>query len=509
MMDINPSQKSFFSALKTGKYNLIVFSYKFFTDYLTPVSIYHQVKRHTKGESFLLESVEGEEKISRFSFIGCWPLATFKTKGKNVYIDICGKKERYVTTRDPLWELRRLMSRFCMWPKENLRFFGGFVGYLGYDVVSFYEPVGQGKADDISTFDSYFILPRFLIVFDHIMHQVEILFFLSVYQGRNLKVEYERAVDSLEKIFKIILRPAYLSPLDFYPQQAKKKMTALRRKMEHTSSFTKDGFVSAVRKAKRYIREGDIIQVVLSQRFKQEFRGDTFLVYRYLRLFNPSPYMYYLDFGDVKIAGSSPEMLLRCEKGELTTRPIAGTRRRGRNEDEDISFEKDLLSDEKERAEHLMLVDLGRNDVGRVAKKGTVRVPIFMKVERFSHVMHIVSEVRGHLAKGEDMFSALKACFPAGTVSGAPKVRAMQIINELEPQRRGIYAGCIGYFSFTKSLDTCIIIRTIIFKNNYAYVQAGAGIVADSQPLREYRETVNKAWAQMLALQLAQSYEED
>jgi anthranilate synthase component 1 len=489
-MEIKPTLKDFTKLAR--KHNLIVLSCKFYSDWLTPLSIYYGLSKEIKGESFLLESVEGEEKVSRFSFLGFAPLCTFKSKGKTIYLTQQGQQKIFQAKPDPLSELRDLMKRFSVAPKEHLRFFGGFVGYIGYDTVRFYESIGQELHDRLNTFDTCLILPKFLIVFDHLQRHIEILSFVLIDSQRNLAKLYTKELAALENIFNKITTPHKLSQLLFSP-------SALRIK----SNFKKNDFCAAVRKAKNYIKQGEIIQTVLSQRFQTDFKGDSFNAYRYLRILNPSPYMFYFNFDDVKIAGSSPEMLLRCEKEELITRPIAGTRKRGKTEEEDKNLEQALLHDPKERAEHIMLVDLARNDLGRVAKKGNVSVPLFMTVERFSHVMHIVSEVRGQLKAGEDIFSALMSCFPAGTLSGAPKVRAMQIINELEQEKRGIYGGCVGYFSFTNSLDTCIIIRTIVFKNGCAYVQAGAGIVYDSLPQKEYNETLNKAKAQLLALQYA------
>ncbi|RKY29417.1 MAG: anthranilate synthase component I [Candidatus Omnitrophota bacterium] len=492
-MRIKPSLKEFLKLPKNK--NLIVFSCRFYCDWLTPLSIYYNLRRYIKKESFLLESVEGEEKISRYSFLGFEPLAVFKSyKNRVSYISYKEGTKEIFCKKDPLEELKKIMCNFKVWPKKNLRFFGGFVGYLGYDFVRFCEPIGSELCDKINTPDCYFILPRYLIIFDHIKKEIELLSFFFLKERPSLRI-YNREVRKLKNLLKKIFVVRKLPSLNW----EKKKVFKIK------SNFTKKDFLNAVRKAKRYIREGEIIQVVLSQRLWVSFKKDPFLVYRYLRLLNPSPYMYYLDFANLKIVGASPEMLLRCEKHFLTTRPIAGTRKRGVTEEEDIALEKELISDSKERAEHIMLVDLARNDLGRVAQPATVNVPVFMSVERFSHVMHIVSEVRAHLCKKFDMFDALRACFPAGTVTGAPKVRAMQIINELEPDRRGIYAGCVGYFSFTKSLDTCIIIRTIVFNNGYAYIQAGAGIVADSSPEREFRETLNKAKAQLLALRMASS----
>lgn len=489
-MNITPSPKQFKKLAK--KNNLIVLSYKFYSDWLTPLSIYYGLRKTIKDESFLLESVEGEEKVCRFSFLGFMPFCTFRSKGRRIYVKQRGVKS-FETKKDPLFELKRIMSSFKVAPKENLRFFGGFVGYLGYDTVRFYEPIGKNLPDSLGTYDSYFLLPKFLIIFDHLTRQIELLSFVFLENKDSLNNVYFKEKKHIEKVYKKIITPYKLPELKFSSSRLKFK-----------SNFNKKNFIAAVKKAKKYIKEGEIIQTVLSQRFSIDFKADPFTAYRYLRILNPSPYMFYLNLKDTKIAGSSPEMLLRCEKGELFTHPIAGTRKRGKDEKDDRELEKFLLNDPKEKAEHIMLVDLARNDLGRVAEKSTVNVPLFMKIEKFSHVMHIVSEVRARLSRQKDIFSALISCFPAGTVSGAPKVRAMQIINELEPDRRGIYAGSVGYFSFTKSLDTCIIIRTIVFKRKKAYVQAGAGIVADSRPESEYRETINKAKAQMLALKLAQ-----
>jgi anthranilate synthase component 1 len=490
-MQINPSLKHFKKLAK--KNNLIVLAHKFYADTLTPVSMYYNLSKKLKGESFLLESVEGEEKISRFSFLGFMPLCIFKSKGIDIYLHNKAKKIKFQTKKDPLFELKKIMQQFSVAPKENLRFFGGFVGYLGYDLVHFFEPVGLRQKDSLNCPDTYLILPKFLIVFDHLKRQIEILCFTPISSKNNLTKVYKRELKAIAHIFNLITSPCRLSALNLRtPRNVKLK-----------SNFKKNDFLKAVEQAKKYIKEGENIQVVLSQRFSRPFNADTFDAYRYLRLLNPSPYMFYLNFKDMKIAGSSPEMLVRCEKNTIITRPIAGTRPRGKDEKEERALENSLLSDPKERAEHIMLVDLARNDLGRISEGASVNVPIFMSVERFSHVMHIVSEVRAQLRNGKDMFDAFRSCFPAGTVSGAPKVRAMQIINELEPQARGIYAGSIGYFSFTNSLDTCIIIRTIIFKNGKAYIQTGAGIVNDSEPQMEYKETLNKAKAQFLALDYA------
>ncbi len=485
---VNPKIESFKKL--AAKNNLIVLSFKFYSDWITPVAAYHTLSNFLEGESFLLESVEGQEKVCRYSFLGFEPIAVFKSKKDKIYSENRGIK-KCKTNKNPLSELKNLISGYKIAPKENLRFFGGFVGYLGYDLVKFYEPVGEELKDRVGTFDSYLVLPKYLIIFDHLKRQFEILNFIQV-DKQNLTKDYRRGVSQITSLYSCLNKAGALPELRFDSKAVRAK-----------SNFKKEDFIKAVKKIKKHIKNGDIIQAVISQRLECEFGKNSFLAYRYLRMLNPSPYMFYLNFKKVQLAGSSPEMLLRVEKDQLITHPIAGTRRRGKNEKDDLRLEKSLLLDSKEKAEHIMLVDLARNDLGRVAKQATVNLPSFMKVERFSHVMHIVSEVRAELKKGKDMFSALVSCFPAGTVSGAPKVKAMQIINQLEPDRRGVYAGAVGYFSFTNSLDTCIIIRTILFTGGKAYVQAGAGIVADSVPESEYKETMNKARAQVKALELA------
>lgn len=499
-MEMTPTFREFVKLSK--KHNFIVFSHKFYSDWLTPPSVYYGLRKSYKGESFLLESVEGQEKVCHFSFLGFMPLCTFKTKGKKIYIR--GKEPiNFETKRDPLFELKKIMSRFNLASRKKLRFLGGFVGYFGYDMVRFYEDVGKDLPDPVNAYDSYFILPKFLIVFDHLRRQIEIFSFLFLEEKKYLKEIYFREKETLQRIYEKAIVPHKLPALSFSLTNVKVGSCENPFSDEVESNFKKKDFLTAVRRAKKYIEEGEIIQTVLSQRFSLNYKADPFTAYRYLRILNPSPYMFYLNFKDVKLCGSSPEMLIRCENKELTTRPIAGTRKRGRNDFEDSQLQDSLLNDPKEKAEHIMLLDLARNDLGHVAKAASVTVPIFMTIEKFSHVMHIVSEVRAKIKESENIFSALVSCFPAGTVSGAPKVRAMQIINELEPEARGVYAGCVGYFSFTKSLDTCIIIRTIVFKNNKAYVQAGAGIVSDSKPLNEYKETINKAKAVILSIRLA------
>lgn len=489
---LTPSTKEFLRIAKTN--NVIPLSFELGEDFVTPIQLYYKIKN--KEYSFLLESVEGQEKISRFSFLGFKPLYVFKSKKDLIRIEnlITDKKRTFKTLKDPLAELKKILSEFKTYICDDLRFPGGFVGYLGYDNVRFFEPV-LNKSKRINHAESVFVFCKYLFIFDHKEKRIRFISFvvLPKHLGKDKLIKlYRKEARGIIKLIKNLAQQPQLTPLLF-----KKK------KIKYKSNYTKKSFMAKVRAAKEYIRRGDIIQVVLSQRLSTPYSKDTFEIYRHLRILNPSAYMYYLNFKDTKIIGSSPEMLLRCEKKVLITRPIAGTRPRGGTDTEDILLKKDLLADPKEKAEHIMLVDLGRNDLGRVSQGGKVDVPIFMKVEYFSHVMHIVSEVRARLSKSKDVCSALKSCFPAGTVSGAPKIRAMQIIDELEKEPRGIYAGCVGYFSFTGNLDTAIIIRTIIVKKKTAYIQAGAGIVLDSKPEKEYFETLNKAKAQLLALELA------
>jgi anthranilate synthase component 1 len=375
---------------------------------------------------------------------------------------------------------------------ELPRFCGGLVGYVGYDAVRFWEKIPDENPDSLGLPDMVFLLTETILVFDHVRHKIKLIANIPIEgEGRRAcEAAYKLAVSKIEEMARRLQRPLRI------------KTAPLHRKggVKLSSNLSQKEFGRAVGKAKEYIRNGDIIQVVLSQRFTVAFRGSTFEIYRHLRSLNPSPYMFYLQLKEVTLIGSSPEMLVRCVGRDVETRPIAGTRPRGKDDVEDRLLEKELLADQKERAEHLMLVDLGRNDLGRICESGSVTVPEFMTIERYSHVMHIVSSVQGRLLEGKDPYRLLEATFPAGTVAGSPKIRAMEIIDELENVRRGPYAGCVGYFSFSGNLDTCITIRTIVVKDGRAYIQAGAGIVADSQPQREYQETVNKARALLEAL---------
>lgn len=463
----------------------------------TPVSAFLKIKKD--DYAFLLESVEGQEKIARYSFLGSMPSLVFRSKAKDIRIEYPQRKSirRFVTLTDPLDEIKKIMEDFSPVHINGLpRFCGGLVGYMGYDAVRFFENIPDKNPDDLNLPDSVFILTDTILIFDHVNHTIKIVSNVVLpklsqkLSGAKKTKIYRRAVKKIESIQK-----------DLHKTFIDKRKNKCRMEAQISSNFSKSQFQDIVNKAKTYIKKGDIIQVVLSQRFKVRMDKKTsFDIYRDLRSLNPSPYMFFLKLKDSVLIGSSPEMLVRCEEGVVQTRPIAGTRRRGKTEEEDKKLQEELLSDTKERAEHLMLVDLGRNDLGRVCKVGKVEVNEFMTVERYSHVMHLVSEVRGSLDKRYDAYDVLRACFPAGTVTGSPKIRAMEIIDELENLRRGSYAGCVGYFSFSKNLDTCITIRTIIIKNNTAYIQAGAGIVADSVPQKEYLESVNKAKALIEAI---------
>lgn len=479
------------------KGNLIPIYKEIVADLETPVSSFLKISKNS-DYAFLLESVEGEEKIARYSFLSSNPAFVFKSKNKQIEICefSCGgylKTKRFTTSHDPIDEIKKIMKPYKFVNISGLpRFSGGMVGFIGYDTVRFFEKLPDKNPDDLKLPDILLMLTDTILIFDHSRHTIKII--CCAYLGNkneiSLSFAYKKAINKIEELFCRLKKP--LEPA----------ITAKNRdaNLKITSNLTKNRFKAIVLKAKEYIRQGDIIQAVLSQRFKTKLSGDAFSVYRNLRSINPSAYMYFLKLKNFSIVGSSPELLVRCEKGIVETRPIAGTRPRGKNESEDEKFARDLIRDEKERAEHIMLVDLGRNDLGRVCSEGSVVVSEFMKIEKYSHVMHLVSNVKGALKKGKDMYDVLRAAFPAGTVTGAPKVRAMEIIEELENLRRGPYAGCVGYFSFSGNLDTCITIRTIIVKDAVAYFQAGAGIVADSAPEKEFKETVNKAKALILAI---------
>jgi anthranilate synthase component 1 len=476
---------------KAGQGNLVPVYREMLADMLTPVSAF--LKIDSGRYSFLLESVEGGEKWARYSFLGADPSVIVRTSGNKGFIEKKGATEERELTGDPIEFLKEAMGQYRPVPVEGLpRFFGGAVGYAGYDVVGFLEDIGTKEKPGVDCPDLFFMLTDTLLIFDNVAQKIKVVANAHVGDAGPEKA-YEEAKIKID---------ALVETLKGKPPKRKKPRARITGKLK--SSFTKKNFEKAVRAAKEYIKAGDIFQVVLSQRFEEKATIDPFDVYRALRVINPSPYMFYLNCGGFVLSGSSPEVMVRVEGSRIDLRPIAGTRKRGATEEEDEALTKELLADPKECSEHIMLVDLGRNDVGRVSKPGKVAVNELMVIEKYSHVMHIVSNVRGELDEGHDAYDVMKACFPAGTVSGAPKIRAMQIIDELEPTRRGPYAGAVGYFSFTGNMDTCITIRTLLFKDGKVYVQAGAGLVADSVPEAEYIETVNKAAAMMKALEMAE-----
>lgn len=500
-----PTQKEFLKLTKQG--NLIPVCTEILGDMDTPVSAYYKLAQKSKY-AFLLESVEGEEKIARYSFLAKDPELLLETKNNTVKLTEFSKTKTKVTQTaiqgSPLTLIRQIMGKYKFVNLDNLpRFCGGLVGYLSYDTVRFFEHLPEKTKDDLQLPDALLMLAKSLIIFDHLNHKIKIVCCVEIAPKSSQKdkiLKYTKALKQIDQLISDLQQPLK-TPKNKNGRKAQKSV-----QLNLKSNFTEAEFKNIVEKAKKEIQAGEIIQVVLSQRFKIKLQTDSFNIYRTLRALNPSPYMYYLNFDKIQIVGSSPELLVRCEDGIVETRPIAGTRRRGKDEKEDAMLAEELLNDPKEKAEHIMLVDLGRNDLGRVCQKGSVHLSEFMEIEKYSHVMHIISNVKGKLKPSMDDFDVLQAAFPAGTVSGAPKIRAMEIIEDLEPVRRGPYAGCIGYFSFSGNLDTCITIRTIVAVNGNAYIQAGAGIVADSDPKKEYQETENKAKAQIKAIELAHNW---
>ncbi len=485
VLDIEPTKPEFLSRTRGG--NLIPVSCELPADLETPISTFLKLRRD--GNAFLLESVEGGERIGRYSIIGSGPVMTVTSHGDQVEIREGTRMER--RTADVLEVTREILGRRRPVPDPSLpRFAGGAVGYFGYDLVRSWERLPNRPSDDLGLPTCGLAVAGTVVIFDHVRHTMKIVANAAV--DGDGGAAYRRAVADIERVYERLRMPVVT------PQGAGRIHPAMDTDMPVAT------FLQAVERAKEYIRAGDVFQVVLSRRFSAAVEDvDALDIYRALRTVNPSPYMFFLDFDDVKIIGSSPELLVRLDGDVVETRPLAGTRPRGATDNDDRALEAQLLADEKERAEHVMLVDLGRNDLGRVCDYGTVRVTDLMSVERFSHVMHIVSDVQGRLREGLDAIDVLRACFPAGTVTGAPKVRAMEIIDELEPVARGPYAGAVGYLGFSGNMDTAITIRTIVMSGNRAYIQAGAGIVADSVPEREYVETVNKAKALVRAMERA------
>jgi anthranilate synthase component I len=463
-------------------------------DLETPVSVYMKLAQMGKY-SFLLESVEGGEQVGRYSFLGVNPKGVISVKDNIITRTVHG----VTTTRElapgehPLSVVKEEFQRVKPVKLNGLpRFIGGAVGFVGYDVVRYFERLPETASEDLDMPDLAFLLPDTLVIFDHAKHQLIVL--ANAHNTGDPDTAYDDALSRIDELVDILRRPLPMLVDDAHPMDD-----------ELQSNMTREQYEDNVRAAKEYIAAGDAFQVVLSQRFHRRTTAQPLAIYRALRALNPSPYMFFLRFNDeFTLMGASPELMVRLEDGVATVRPIAGTRPRGKTDEEDDLLAEELMNDPKERAEHVMLVDLGRNDLGRVSTYGTVHVPKMMYVERYSHVMHIVSQVEGRLAGNMDAFDLLAATFPAGTLSGAPKVRAMEIIEELEGTRRGPYGGAVGYFSFDGSMDTCITIRALLMQEDTAYIQVGAGIVADSDPSIEYEETINKGRAVSVAIRHAE-----
>ena len=480
------------------RYEVVPLYAELIGDLETPISA--ALRFADEENVFLLESAEAAERFGRYSFLGFDPKRTLSYRdGIYTIVDADGVRE--VAAKDPFSGLAELVGKKSVAPLPNLpAFVGGAVGYFSYDAVRYLERLPDAPPDDLYLPEAYFAITNTLIVFDHLRHKVLVISLVDAanlrdVEGEGFAAAYRRAADDVRRVSERLAAP-----------ETRRAFPPGDGGLEISSNFTRSGYEEAVERAKEYIRAGDAFQIVPSQRFFAEI-GDLnpFLLYRGLRTVNPSPYMTYLKLGDLSLVGASPEPLVRVEGRRVMTRPIAGTRRRGATPEEDALLAEELLADAKERAEHVMLVDLGRNDIGRVAEIGTVQLENFMEVERYSHVMHIVSTVEGDLRAEYTALDALAAAFPAGTVSGAPKVRAMEIIDELEPTRRGPYAGATGYYGVDGRLDTCITLRTALLKGGRVYFQAGGGVVADSVPSLEYEETRNKAGAIVRALDVARN----
>jgi anthranilate synthase component I len=490
---IQPSFREFQKLAKQG--NLVPVYDVFSADLLTPVSAYLRIAQGARY-SFLLESVEGGEKIARYTFAGANPEEVFRYANGACVLE--GRNRLVWEESDPVSFLRQRMEKFHPVRLPGLPpLVAGAIGYFSYDMVRLIERLPKRLRDEIGLYDAALMFYHGILAFDHVQHRLWVVRNVFTEGPGSLRGKYNAAVREIKRTRGLLQQPAAAELTR--KTSSRKKL----RPLKVTSNFRKAEYLAAVRKAKAYIRAGDIFQVVISQRFSAKVQAEPFEIYRELRALNPSPYLFYLHMNDVHVVGSSPEMLVKVQGRDVFYRPIAGTLPRGRDEAEDQRFEKQMLASEKERAEHVMLVDLGRNDLGRVCEYGSVKVEQLMSVERFSHVMHLVSSLRGRLREDVDCFDALMACFPAGTVSGAPKVRAMEIIEELERTRRGIYAGGVLYLDFAGNLDSCIALRTMVIKNGVAHVQAGGGVVADSTPLGEYQETVNKSRALLAAMEAA------
>jgi len=485
-----PSFEEFAAMAQRG--NLIPVYREILADLETPVSVL--TKLCEKDHVYLLESVEGGEKWGRYSFLGTDAGVIFQVRGDKVIITEKGRVEEKEHNGDPIQYLRNLLNRYQPVSVPGLpRFYGGAVGYLGYDMVRYFEKLPGGQIDDLSLDEAVFVISDAMMIFDNIRHTIKVVACAFTEDDASLEESYAASCRKIADMIKTLSLPV--------AHQEKDSVDA--GDISFSSNMSQEQYEEVVNKAKEYIKNGDVIQVVLSQRFQTECVSNPVDLYRALRFVNPSPYLFFLKLGDATLIGSSPEVMVRLEEQTMELRPIAGTRKRGGTEQEDRQLSDELLSDEKERAEHVMLVDLGRNDLGRVAQTGSVQVNQYMVVEKYSHVMHLVSNVRAQLLRGKDAFDVLAATFPAGTLTGAPKIRAMEIIDELEPLKRGTYGGAVGYFSFNGNMDLCITIRTMLLKEGKLYIQAGAGIVYDSVPEKEHQESVNKARAMLQAVRLA------
>jgi anthranilate synthase component 1 len=481
-----------------GRGNLIPVYREILADTTTPVLAL--MKLRARPDIFLLESVEGGEKWGRYSFLGVEPHCTFRVRGEDVLVQDKRGLRSFKHKGDPLQSLKEMMRAYRPVNVAGLpRFFGGAVGYFSYDMVRYFERLPTGAKPDPETDDAAFFITDTLLVFDNVKHTLKVVSCAMIEGTADLHSVYKETVGRIDRLVRDLIQPQR-SIGESPTESGRNGGTPLFH-----PNMSPESFKALVKKATEYILAGDIIQVVLSQRFQHEGEINPVDLYRALRYINPSPYLFYLQFRDLTLIGSSPEVMVRREDDVLELKPIAGTRPRGKTEQEDIRLADQLLEDPKERAEHVMLVDLGRNDLGRVARTGSVQVTQLMAVERYSHVMHLVSNIKAQLDRGKDSFDVVRATFPAGTLSGAPKIRAMEIIEELEPSRRGPYGGAVGYFSYTGNMDLCITIRTILIRNDRIYIQAGAGIVADSDPDREYEEVVHKARALVKAVELAAS----
>lgn len=506
-MMIYPNLDEFLDLSKQG--NLVPVTTRILADFETPLSAYKKIRGD--GDSFLFESVEGGEHLGRYSFVGCSPRIIIRQQANRIEV-IENRRivERYAIpvkenedcdkcVQDGLEVIEKVLSRFQAVALPGLpRFTGGAVGFIGHEFIHDVEPVvPRTPNDEIGTPTMYFIIADELLIFDRVEQTLTVVVNAIIEKGQTAMEAHQMAVEEVERLVSLLEQPI---------QESAQTLPDTIGDVDFKSNMPKEQFLANVEKAKGYIQAGDIIQVVGSQRFSTPFKASPLDLYRAARTINPSPYMFLLEFEDYALVGASPEIHVRSEEGRVEIRPIAGTRKRGVTADEDLALEKELLADPKERAEHVMLVDLARNDIGRVCDYGSVEVKDLMIIERYSHVMHIVSQVEGNLTKGKSPFDLMRATFPAGTLSGAPKIRAMQIISEMEQTARGPYGGCVGYFSFSGNLDCCITIRTALIKDGKVHVQAGGGWVADSVPEAEFQETVNKAKAMFKAVALAESF---